>query len=111
MDRDSAPPQPAGAVPLHGRLHRSAFEPRRFAEGRRPAERQVAHVLLIFVRSGYRGNGTCDCGKCVCEDGWYGEACQYRDNCDLSQRMSKELCRNPQGVICSNAGECRFLQP
>ncbi|KAG5833139.1 hypothetical protein ANANG_G00272680 [Anguilla anguilla] len=52
------------------------------------------------------GHGTCDCGKCTCEDTWFGDACQYQKECTLSKRKSKELCRNPQGVICSNAGSC-----
>ncbi|TSU62978.1 Integrin beta-like protein 1 [Bagarius yarrelli] len=51
-------------------------------------------------------HGTCDCGKCVCDDDWFGQACQYQENCKLSKRKSKDLCRNTQGVVCSNAGMC-----
>ncbi|KAF5903122.1 integrin beta-like protein 1, partial [Clarias magur] len=52
------------------------------------------------------GHGICDCGKCLCDDDWFGEACQYRENCKLSKRESKDLCRNAHGVVCSNAGKC-----
>uniref|UniRef100_A0A8C5LW71 Integrin beta-like protein 1 n=1 Tax=Leptobrachium leishanense TaxID=445787 RepID=A0A8C5LW71_9ANUR len=50
------------------------------------------------------GHGSCDCGKCQCDAGWSGEACQYPATCDLNRKQSNEMCRNSQGVICSNAG-------
>lgn len=57
------------------------------------------------------GHGTCDCGKCLCDDDWFGEACQYQENCKLSKRKSKDLCRNAHGVVCSNAGEGECIIP
>ncbi|KAM8855846.1 integrin beta-like protein 1 isoform 2-T2 [Spinachia spinachia] len=50
--------------------------------------------------------GYCDCGTCECDEGWFGEACQFQKECELSGKKSKELCRNPQGVVCSNRGTC-----
>ncbi|MBN3285833.1 ITGBL protein, partial [Polyodon spathula] len=52
-------------------------------------------------------HGRCDCGQCVCDHGWFGEACQHQKVCNLSKKKSNELCRSPQGVICSNAGTCQ----
>uniref|UniRef100_H3BBJ6 Integrin beta-like protein 1 n=2 Tax=Latimeria chalumnae TaxID=7897 RepID=H3BBJ6_LATCH len=52
------------------------------------------------------GHGKCDCGKCTCDEGWFGEACQYPEVCDLTRKKSREMCRDPQGVICSNTGTC-----
>ncbi|TNN37304.1 Integrin beta-like protein 1 [Liparis tanakae] len=54
----------------------------------------------------HRHRGYCDCGTCECDDGWSGEACQFPEECDLPGKKSKELCRNPQGVVCSNRGSC-----
>ncbi|CAL8370524.1 unnamed protein product [Arctogadus glacialis] len=50
--------------------------------------------------------GYCDCGVCECDEGWFGEACQFQEECNLPSKKSRELCRNPQGVVCSNAGTC-----
>uniref|UniRef100_A0A8C7E7B9 Integrin beta-like protein 1 n=1 Tax=Naja naja TaxID=35670 RepID=A0A8C7E7B9_NAJNA len=48
----------------------------------------------------------CDCGKCKCEEGWYGDACQYPTICNFTRRKSNEMCKNSQDIICSNAGTC-----
>lgn len=48
--------------------------------------------------------GYCDCGSCECDEGWSGDACQFQEECNLSNKKSKELCKNPQGVVCSNRG-------
>lgn len=48
--------------------------------------------------------GYCDCGTCECDEGWFGDACQFQEDCNLPSKKSKELCKNPQGVICSNRG-------
>ncbi|KAH0624524.1 hypothetical protein JD844_032095 [Phrynosoma platyrhinos] len=52
------------------------------------------------------GHGRCDCGKCRCEEGWYGDACQFPKACNLTRRKSNEMCKNSQDIICSNAGTC-----
>ncbi|CAH6821539.1 Itgbl1 [Phodopus roborovskii] len=58
------------------------------------------------VDKGGDGHGTCDCGKCKCDAGWSGEACQYPTKCDLTKKISNQMCKNSQDVICSNAGTC-----
>ncbi|KAF7252334.1 Integrin beta-like protein 1 [Varanus komodoensis] len=52
------------------------------------------------------GHGKCDCGKCKCEEGWFGDACQYPVTCNLTRKKSNEMCKNSQDIICSNAGTC-----
>lgn len=43
--------------------------------------------------------GTCECGKCVCKDGWTGDACDCKS--------STESCIAPNSVeLCSGHGEC-----
>uniref|UniRef100_A0A9J7YJZ6 Integrin beta-like protein 1 n=2 Tax=Cyprinus carpio TaxID=7962 RepID=A0A9J7YJZ6_CYPCA len=51
-------------------------------------------------------HGICKCGKCFCDENWFGESCQYQEECSLSSKTSKDLCRTAQGVVCSNAGTC-----
>ncbi|KAK1341962.1 hypothetical protein QTO34_016714, partial [Cnephaeus nilssonii] len=51
-------------------------------------------------------HGKCDCGKCKCDKGWSGDACQYPTNCDLTKKKSNQMCKNSQDIICSNAGTC-----
>lgn len=53
--------------------------------------------------------GYCDCGTCECDEGWSGDACHVQEECNLSKRKSKELCKNPQGVVCSNRGSAPFF--
>ncbi|KAK4829897.1 hypothetical protein QYF61_007289, partial [Mycteria americana] len=52
-------------------------------------------------------HGKCDCGKCKCDEGWYGEACQYPTTCNLTRKKSNEMCKNSQDIICSGAGTCQ----
>lgn len=55
------------------------------------------------------GHGKCDCGKCKCDEGWYGEACQYPTTCNLTRKKSNEMCKNSQDIICSGAGKMFFI--
>ena len=59
------------------------------------------------VRAGWAGpslgccpaeRGTCSCGKCSCNPGFEGSACQ----CDRSTRG----CLNPDGFECNGRGRC-----
>lgn len=54
-------------------------------------------------------HGVCNCGKCFCDEDWFGESCQYQEVCSLSNKASKDLCRNAQGVVCSNAGKMFYI--
>ncbi|XP_046737139.1 integrin beta-PS-like [Diprion similis] len=46
------------------------------------------------------GHGKCDCGKCTCDGGWDGDACEIKTD--------KTLCYPPgeNADICSKAGSC-----
>uniref|UniRef100_A0A2K5TR53 Integrin beta-like protein 1 n=1 Tax=Macaca fascicularis TaxID=9541 RepID=A0A2K5TR53_MACFA len=62
--------------------------------------------LVAVMRAFNKGHGKCDCGKCKCDHGWYGDACQYPTHCDLTKKKSNQMCKNSQDIICSNAGTC-----
>lgn len=51
------------------------------------------------------GHGYCSCGRCICEQGWFGKLCQFPRTCELSDGQSKELCETSDGVMCSGKGE------
>lgn len=51
------------------------------------------------------GHGYCSCGRCICEDGWFGKLCQFQRSCDMSDVQSKELCETSDGVLCSGKGQ------
>ncbi len=51
------------------------------------------------------GHGYCSCGRCICEEGWFGKLCQFPRSCDMSDAQSKELCETSDGVMCSGKGE------
>ncbi|KAG8137589.1 hypothetical protein E2320_004813 [Naja naja] len=64
-------------------------------------------IRVALIRAFWMGgHGKCDCGKCKCEEGWYGDACQYPTICNFTRRKSNEMCKNSQDIICSNAGTC-----
>lgn len=54
------------------------------------------------------GHGYCSCGRCICEEGWFGKLCQFPRSCDMSDAQSKELCETSDGVMCSGKGEYFF---
>lgn len=56
------------------------------------------------------GHGYCSCGRCICEEGWFGKLCQFPRSCDMSDAQSKELCETSDGVICSGKGRCFYIQ-
>lgn len=56
------------------------------------------------------GHGYCSCGRCICEEGWFGKLCQFPRSCDMSDAQSKELCETSDGVMCSGKGEKAVFQ-
>lgn len=73
----------------------------------------MLHILSPFKRRPFcpppPGHGYCSCGRCICEEGWFGKLCQFPRSCDMSDAQSKELCETSDGVICSGKGEQYFL--
>lgn len=59
----------------------------------------------------FTGHGTCSCGRCVCERGWFGKLCQHPRKCNMTEEQSKSLCESADGILCSGKGEylCRSL--
>ena len=51
------------------------------------------------------GHGTCSCGRCVCEKGWFGPLCQHPRKCNLTEEQSNSLCESADGTLCSGKGE------
>lgn len=56
------------------------------------------------------GHGYCSCGRCICEEGWFGKRCQFARSCDMTDVQSKEVCETSDGVMCSGKGEWDVLQ-
>lgn len=59
----------------------------------------------------FTGHGSCSCGRCVCERGWFGKLCQHPRKCNMTEEQSKSLCESADGILCSGKGEylCRSL--
>lgn len=59
----------------------------------------------------YTGRGTCSCGRCVCEKGWFGKLCQHPRKCNMTEEQSRSLCESADGTLCSGKGEyhCQSL--
>lgn len=51
------------------------------------------------------GHGYCSCGRCICQDGWFGKVCQFPRSCDMSDAQSREHCETADGVVCNGKGE------
>ena len=54
------------------------------------------------------GHGYCSCGRCICEEGWFGKICQFPRKCEMTDVQSKEQCETGDGVLCSGKGEQRY---
>ncbi|OWK00799.1 hypothetical protein Celaphus_00016813, partial [Cervus elaphus hippelaphus] len=52
-------------------------------------------------------HGTCSCGRCVCEKGWFGTLCQHPRKCNLTEEQSNSLCESADGMLCS--GKAPFV--
>ncbi|EMP29772.1 Integrin beta-like protein 1 [Chelonia mydas] len=50
------------------------------------------------------GHGLCSCGRCVCEDGWFGQLCQHPRKCNMTEDESKSFCESANGILCSGKG-------
>lgn len=63
------------------------------------------HVLIPSPCAHLTGHGTCSCGHCVCERGWFGVLCQHPRKCNMTEEHSKSLCESADGRLCSGKGE------
>ncbi|KAL6077304.1 hypothetical protein STEG23_008924 [Scotinomys teguina] len=52
------------------------------------------------------GHGTCSCGHCICEKGWFGKLCQHPRKCNMTEEQSKSLCESADDTLCSGKGSC-----
>lgn len=65
-----------------------------------------SHIFPSSSSSGcFTGHGTCSCGRCVCEKGWFGKLCQHPRKCNMTEEQSKSLCESADGTLCSGKGE------
>lgn len=53
----------------------------------------------------FAGHGSCSCGRCFCERGWFGQLCQHPRKCNLTEEQSMSLCESADGTLCSGKGE------
>lgn len=60
----------------------------------------------LTPRGCFAGHGSCSCGRCVCERGWFGTLCQHPRQCNMTEEQSKSLCESADGILCSGKGEC-----
>lgn len=60
--------------------------------------RVVKHGFTLSSLCPTVGNGTCSCGRCRCNEGYEGSACQ----CKVSQKA----CQTPNNTVCYGRGKC-----
>lgn len=66
-------------------------------------------VLLIRNLVVIAGHGICSCGRCICQDGWFGKMCQHSRKCNMTEEESRSLCESADGILCSGKGKNRQL--
>lgn len=64
--------------------------------------KDCAVCLFLFFSPGH---GYCSCGRCICQEGWFGKVCQFPRSCDMSDAQSREHCETGDGVVCNGKGE------
>lgn len=62
-------------------------------------------VLLISNLGVVTGHGICSCGRCICQDGWFGKLCQHSRKCNMTEEESRSLCESADGILCSGKGK------
>lgn len=62
-------------------------------------------VLLITNLGVITGHGICSCGRCICQDGWFGKLCQHSRKCNMTEEESRSLCESADGILCSGKGK------
>ncbi|KAK2541368.1 Itgbl1 [Columba guinea] len=65
-------------------------------------------LILICSLDHYSLNchGICSCGRCICQDGWFGKMCQHSRKCNMTEEESRSLCESADGILCSGKGSC-----
>lgn len=51
------------------------------------------------------GHGQCNCGRCDCKVGWYGNKCELPRSCQLSAEESIKKCQGSSDLPCSGRGK------
>jgi len=62
-------------------------------------------ILLITNLGVITGHGICSCGRCICQDGWFGKMCQHSRKCNMTEEESRSLCESADGILCSGKGK------
>lgn len=62
------------------------------------------HCLVCYEC--FSEHGTCSCGRCICEGGWFGKLCQHARKCNVTEEESKSQCESSDGILCSGKGKC-----
>lgn len=65
--------------------------------------------LLIRNLVVITGHGICSCGRCICQDGWFGKMCQHSRKCNMTEEESRSLCESADGMLCSGKGKNQQL--
>ncbi|KAF2986480.1 hypothetical protein EK904_003744, partial [Melospiza melodia maxima] len=59
---------------------------------------------FAFTPLSSRSHGICSCGRCICQDGWFGKLCQHSRKCNMTEEESRSLCESADGILCSGKG-------
>lgn len=95
------------AVHLSVHLSRSVHFPLQRSEDDLSCNRSHSFLLVLLITNlgVLTGHGICSCGRCICQDGWFGKLCQHSRKCNMTEEESRSLCESADGILCSGKGK------